>query len=97
MIFRVKVSGNPRKTWVIVDWPTPKIMEKQSYLGVVIYYRGIFFHNSGTAKPLTRLKGNIQFQRGLSADETFNKLKVARTTAPTQASFNPQEKIFCNE
>ncbi|KAK3537860.1 hypothetical protein QTP70_019846 [Hemibagrus guttatus] len=73
------------KVAAIRDWPTPTtVKELQRFLGFANFYRRFIRNYSAIDNPLTSLLRNIpkSLPWTLSAEEAFNTLKEAFTTAP---------------
>lgn len=85
---------NPNKTKAIEVWekPTSK-KELQSFLGLVNYYRRFIRNCSKVAKPLTDLTKNVPFVWSSQADEAFQELKKAVTSAPVLRQFCPTAAV----
>jgi len=83
------------KVKTIQDWPEPrKVRDIQSFLGFANFYRHFIFNYSDIVVPLTRLtRKGIPFQFTDKAQEAFNLLKEAFTTAPVLTHWIPDRPI----
>ncbi|SGZ31712.1 BQ5605_C045g12237 [Microbotryum silenes-dioicae] len=75
----------------IHDWPTPKsIKNVQIFLGFANFYRCFIKGYSALAHPLTHLtKKDVPFESNDEALQAFEQLKLAFTTTPILAHFQP--------
>nr|XP_009771167.1 PREDICTED: uncharacterized protein LOC104221741 [Nicotiana sylvestris] len=78
------IQVDPKKIKAVRDWPRPTTpTEIRSFLGLAGYYRRFVEGFSKIATPLTRLtQKGVAFQWSNECEESFQKLKVALTTAP---------------
>ena len=90
------VQTDPSKIEAVVDWPTPKnASEVRSFLGLASYYRKFVKGFAAIARPLHHLTGKgATFSWGEEAQEAFEKLKVALSTAPILAYPQPEGQIL---
>jgi hypothetical protein len=88
---------DPKKIQTVTEWKKPAtVRDVQCFLGFVNFYR-IFIRNySKIAAPLTRLTRKDKLEWNVEADQTFETLKKAFTTAPILMHPNFQ-KLFCLE
>ena len=81
----------------IKDWPTPKsVKDVQTFLGFANFYRRFIYNYAAIANgltSLTRTKDNPKFTWTPAAEESFNNLKNAFTTAPFLRHFDPKLPI----
>ena len=95
------VSMDPDRVKTITEWPHPKsYRDVQVFLGFANFYRRFIEKYSTIAAPLTDLlKGSKEGRKSgplewkPEADEAFNRLRNAFTTAPLLAHFQPEQKI----
>lgn len=81
-----KVRMDPAKIKAIVDWPTPKNKkELQSFLGFCNYYCRFIEFYSGTAIPLTRLTGKVEWKWETEQAYAFTELKRKLSSKPILA------------
>ena len=81
------VATDPSKVKAVQNWPRPmSLKELRGILGLTGYYRR-FIENYGIiCRPLTHLlRKGVAFQWTLAAEEAFQALKTALTTAPVLA------------
>ncbi|XP_004296076.1 PREDICTED: uncharacterized protein LOC101299658 [Fragaria vesca subsp. vesca] len=80
------VAADPEKINSLVHWPKPtSVKALRGFLGLAGYYRRLVRHFGTIAKPLTDLLKRNQFLWSPRAEEAFNQLKSAVTTAPVLA------------
>ncbi|KAK3512423.1 hypothetical protein QTP70_009845 [Hemibagrus guttatus] len=87
------------KVTAIKDWPTPTtVKELQRFLGFANFYRRFIQNYSSISNPLTSLLRNKpkSLSWTTSAEEAFNALKEAFTTAPLLVHPDPN-KLFIVE
>lgn len=84
IVSKAGVATEPSKTAAVNNWPTPKnIKQLRGFLGLTGYYRRFIKHYGVISKPLTQLlKKGTQFQWTPQANEAFELLKQALSTAP---------------
>ncbi|XP_075521463.1 uncharacterized protein LOC142554682 [Primulina tabacum] len=78
------IEVDPRKVEALRDWSAPKsVTENRSFLGLAGYYKKFIQGFSSIAVPMTVLtKKNAKFIWGPKCKESFDRLKLALTTAP---------------
>ena len=90
-----KIAMNKNKTEAIEAWETPKSKkELQSFLGLINYYRRFIRNCSKIAKPLTDLTKNVPFIWSTEAEQAFQRLKKAITSAPVLRQFCSDSPIY---
>ncbi|GJY36212.1 transposon ty3-G gag-pol polyprotein [Tanacetum coccineum] len=78
------VAVESDKIQTVLSWPTPTNAKGvRGFLGLAGYYRKFIKGFGGIAAPLHRLVGKAPFQWDESANQAFEDLKKALTTAPT--------------
>jgi hypothetical protein len=84
IVSKAGVATEPSKIAAVNNWPTPKnIKQLRGFLGLIGYYRRFIKHYGVISKPLTQLlKKGTQFQWNPQANEAFELLKQALSTAP---------------
>ncbi|KRY47195.1 Retrovirus-related Pol polyprotein from transposon 17.6 [Trichinella britovi] len=87
IVYRDGVRTNPSKTEKVASWPTPtSTSEVRTFLGLASYYRRFVKSFASIARPLHRLtEQGRQFCWSNEAEEAFQRLKRALTTAPILA------------
>jgi hypothetical protein len=85
------ITMDPSKVEVILDWPIPtSVKETQSFLGFANFYQQFIHNYSAMARPLYNLtKKNSAFAWNSKCQTAFNRLKVAFTSAPILAHYDP--------
>ena len=86
-----EVETDPKKIEEILSWPIPtSIRQLQSFLGLAGYYRRFVHDFSKKAAPLTDLtKQNIEFLWSEKAQQSFDTLKAALSSAPVLRPADP--------
>ena len=81
------VSTDADKIKAVKEWPTPKNAKQvRSFLGLCSYYRRFVQGFAQIARPLHKLcEKSYKFVWSDEADDSFNSLKLALTTAPVLA------------
>ena len=77
------LSMDPKKIEAVISWKAPSIVrDVQCFFGFANFYR-IFIQNySKIVAPLTKLTYKDKLEWSVEADQTFEALKKAFTTAP---------------
>lgn len=88
------IKMDPQKVKAILDWELPTgIKDLQSFLGFANFYRRFIKGFSTIARPLTNmLKGTGPWLLPEEAKVAFENLKMAFTSAPILAYFDPKKK-----
>jgi len=89
------LSMDPKKIQTVTEWKKPAIVrDVQCFLGFANFYR-IFIQNySKIAAPLTRLTRKDKLEWNVEADQAFETLKKAFTTAPILTHPDFQKPFF---
>jgi hypothetical protein len=89
------LSMDPQKIRTVIEWKKPAtIQDVQCFLGFANFYR-IFIRNySKIAAPLTRLTCKNKLEWNAEADQAFETLKKAFTTAPILTHPDFQKPFF---
>lgn len=89
------ISVDPAKVKAVVDWPTLTcVLDVQSFLGLVNYYRRFICDLAKIAAPLTELlKKENPFVWSVAQEEAFQALKIALTNAPVLIIFDPSKDV----
>lgn len=86
---------DPRKIKAVREWPQPQnLKDVQSFLGFANFYRrflDIFFK---ICAPLTAFSKGQSFTWSDAYRAAFEKLKLAFTTSPVLAHFEPEKPII---
>ncbi|KRX68115.1 Retrovirus-related Pol polyprotein from transposon 17.6 [Trichinella sp. T6] len=83
----LKTEASEMPTEIVASWPTPtSTSEIRNFLGLASYYRRFVKSFASIARPLHRLtEQRRQFSWSNEAEEAFQRLKRALTTAPILA------------
>lgn len=77
------VAPDPSKIQGVIDWPTPKSTKSlRGFLGLSGFYRRFVKGYANLAHPLTSLLKKNSFEWSDSAQEAFEALKLALSSAP---------------
>jgi hypothetical protein len=89
------IKMDPAKIAPILEWNTPTcVKDVQSFVGFANFYRRFIKGYSELATPLTRLtKKDVAFEWTQEAQDAFDALKQAFTTAPVLIAFDPEKEI----
>ncbi|PNY16671.1 retrotransposon-related protein, partial [Trifolium pratense] len=80
------VSMDKEKVQAVLNWPIPKnVKQLRGFLGLTGYYRRFIQSYAKIASPLTDLLKKEEFRWNEQAEQAFQKLKVAMTSAPVLA------------
>ncbi|KAF5783699.1 putative nucleotidyltransferase, Ribonuclease H [Helianthus annuus] len=92
VIAREGVSTDPKKIEAVQQWPVPKTVKQlRGFLGLAGYYRRFIRSFGMIARPLTdRLKKDA-FNWGPDAQDAFERLKSALTSAPVLTLPDPTQ------
>ena len=95
MVSKQGLAMDESKIQAVLKWPVPKsVRDVQSFLGFANFYRRFIYRFAQIAKPLTLLtRKNKPFAWNDKAQVAFDTLKVAFTTAPVLAHFQPDLPI----
>jgi hypothetical protein len=95
IIYGEGLSMDPQKIRTVIEWKKPAtIRDVQCFLGFANFYR-IFIRNySKIAAPLIRLTRKNKLEWNAEADQTFETLKKAFTTAPILTHLDFQKSLF---
>ncbi|PNX97560.1 retrotransposon-related protein, partial [Trifolium pratense] len=99
VISKAGVNVDPSKVDSVLQWPVPKnVKGVRGFLGLTGYYRKFIANYGNIAKPLTELTKKDGFQWNTAAEEAFQRLKLAVTSAPVLAlpNFNLPFEIECD-
>ncbi|XP_073294461.1 uncharacterized protein [Primulina huaijiensis] len=89
------IEVDPSKVEAVRDWSIPKSVTKiRSFLGLAGYYRKFIQGFFSIAVPMTALtKNNTKFIWGPKCKDSFDRLKLALTTAPLLAMSSGQREF----
>ncbi|KAI0996661.1 Transposon Ty3-I Gag-Pol polyprotein [Podosphaera aphanis] len=89
------IRMDPKKLEAVSEWTKPgNVKDVQAFLGFANFYRRFIFGFSKLAAPLTKLtRKDSPFLWTQEAQSAFDALKMAFTTAPILAHFNPEKII----
>lgn len=95
IIMHNNVQMDPVKVQGLMDWPIPKkVKDVQAFIGFANFYRRFIQGFSKIARPLTQLtRKDIEWEWSQEAQNAFDKLKRAFTTAPILVMPDPSKKM----
>ena len=87
------IHMDPAKVAAVLEWEVPKsVKDIQSFLGFANFYRRFIRAFSKIVSPLTKLtRKNVKFLWDKIAQDAFEELKRAFTTAPVLVMFDPEK------
>lgn len=90
------IKTDPEKLDAIVNWPAPKnIRQVRGFLGLAGWYRRFINNFSSKVFPITELLSTKRkFQWTPEAQEAFELIKIALTTAPVLANPDFTKKFY---
>lgn len=89
------LSMDPKKIETIIDWKKPTtVRDVQCFLGFANFYRVFIKDYSKIAAPLTRLTCKDKLEWNTAADNAFEALKMAFTSAPILVRPDFQKPFF---
>ncbi|CAI7771092.1 unnamed protein product [Closterium sp. NIES-54] len=90
------IAIDPAKVQCLANWPAPRtVVELQSFIGLVKYYRKFIFNFSHICAPLTDLfRQGATFQWGQLQQTAFSSIKAALTSAPVLTVADPSRTYF---
>jgi hypothetical protein len=84
-----QIRMSPKKVMAILNWPIPtKVLEVKQFRGLANYYQRFVKDFGKTCKPLDCLTGKVEWLWGPKEQDSFDKLKIAFTTAPVLIGYN---------
>jgi len=96
LISKDGVRMDPAKIEAITGWPAPKsVHDIQVFLGLANFYRRFIKRYTRILLPITALlKKGVPFRWSPIAQQAFDKLKEAFTTAPILKHFDPTRPVI---
>ena len=89
------LSMDPKKIQTVLEWKKPTtVRDVQCFLGFANFYRIFIKDYSKIAAPLTRLTCKDKLEWSTEADQSFEILKMAFTSAPILTHLDFQKPFF---
>ena len=89
------LSMDPKKIQTVLEWKKPTtVRDVQCFLGFANFYRIFIKDYSKIAAPLTRLTCKDKLEWSTEADQAFEILKMAFTSAPILTHLDFQKPFF---
>jgi hypothetical protein len=90
------IKMDPIKVEAVTQWPTPEsVHDIQIFLGFANFYRRFIRGYSRTIAAITKLlKKGVKFRWGTAAENAFQDLKRAFSTAPILRHFDPNKPLI---
>ncbi|KAF8831748.1 hypothetical protein HHX47_DHR1001045 [Lentinula edodes] len=90
------LTMSKEKVQTVLEWPVPrKVKDIQSFLGFANFYRRFIYNYSDIVVPMTRLtRKGAPWIWDSSCQEAFENLKIAFTSAPILAHWEPNRPLI---